>query len=54
MRGIFNDTYMVLCLIFFIKAYVVDIHLNCLAVKAIKMSTKNIYFYEEVDKVHRL
>ena len=44
MRGIFNDAYVILFPIFFIKAYVVGTHLNCL-----EMSTNNICFYKEVD-----
>ena len=36
-------------LIFFIKAYVVGTHLNCID-DAIQMSTHNICLYKEVDK----
>ena len=45
MRGVFNDTYNIF-LIFFIKAYVVGTHLNCLD----SLSTNNMCFYKEVDK----
>ena len=39
-------------LIFFIKAYVVDTHLNCMQVEvdAIQLGTHNICLHKEVDK----
>ena len=37
-------------LIFFIKAYVVDNHLNCFD---LSMSSHNIYFYKEVEKTFK-
>ena len=40
MRDVFNDTYTIFFLFFFIKAYVVGTHLNCL----------DTCFYKEVDK----
>ena len=37
-------------LIFFIKAYVVGTHLNCILADAIQIGTHNICLYTEVDK----
>ena len=48
MRSVFNDADVILFFVFFIEAYVVGTHLNCL--EAIQMSTHNICFYKEVDK----
>ena len=46
MRDVFNATYAIFFLIFFIKAYVVGTHLNCLDLsRQFKMSTNNICFY---------
>ena len=51
MRSLFSDAYAILFSVFFIEAYVVGTHLNCLDfVEAIQMSTHNICFYKEVDK----
>ena len=36
-------------LVFFIKAYVVGTHLNCIDFDAIQIGTHNICFYKEVD-----
>ena len=61
MRAIFNDAYAIFFLIFFIKAFVVGTHLNCLdlccgysfelprQVEAIQTSIHNIYFYKYKD-----
>ena len=48
MRSVFNDAYVILFSVFFIEAYVVGTHLNCL-IEAIQMGTHNMCFYK-VDK----
>ena len=54
MQGILNGAYLILFLIFFIKAHVVVTHLNCLdKVEAIQMNTNNMCFYKEIDKSTR-
>ena len=53
-KDLFDIDYAIF-LIFFINAYVVGTHLNCIDVDAIQMSTHNICLYKEVDKkVHCL
>ena len=42
----------VFSLIYFINAYVVGTHLNCIDVDAIQMGTHNICLYKEVDKMY--
>ena len=50
-KDLFDDDYAIFFLIFFIKAYVVGTHLNCIdKVDAIQMSTHNICLYKEVGK----
>ena len=45
------DIYAIYFPIFFIKAYVVGVHLNCIDKSvAIQISTHNICLYKEVDK----
>ena len=51
-KYLFDDDYAIFFrLIFFIKAYVVGTHLNCIdLVDAIQISTHNICLYKDVDK----
>ena len=55
-NDLFSGAYAMFCarfffLIFFLKAYVVGTHLNCIdKFDAIQMSTHNICLYKEVDK----
>ena len=49
MRGIFNDAYVILSLIFFMKAHAVGTHLNCLDLSRRFRQASTFCFYK-VDK----
>ena len=51
MRSAFNDAYEILFPVFFIEAYVVATHLNCLDLsRQFKEYPQHMFFYKEVDK----